>query len=124
MRLLPITQLLFLPTRRLLLSSSGPDSLPTHSRSSATSELEWRLQWGILMCFQILSLLVLWRASGPSITLCRRCRFRGGGGGVIVHTRIKVFFVFFCHLYIFRYFYDTLADMVVICLHLGLCVIL
>jgi len=35
--------LLFLSlfTRRFLLSSSGPDILPTHTRSSATSELEW-----------------------------------------------------------------------------------
>ena len=40
------TQLMSLPTRRLLLSSSGSDSLLTHLRSSATSEPEWRVQWG------------------------------------------------------------------------------
>jgi len=86
---------LSLPTRRLMLSSSGPDILRTHTRSSATSVPEWRVQWGFLMCFQILSLLALWMAYGPSIAFCRRCRFRGGGLGVIVHKTSRVFFLCF-----------------------------
>jgi len=59
-------------TRRLSLSNSGPDRFP--------------------MCFQILSLLALWRASGLSIALCRRCRFRGEGLWVIVYKRSRFFF--------------------------------
>ena len=51
-QLMPII-VLSLPTRRLLLSSSGSDILPTHTRSSAISEPKWTVQWGILMCFVI-----------------------------------------------------------------------
>jgi len=47
------TQFPDLCTRRLLLSNSGPDILLTHSRSSATSKSEWRMQWGFQMWFQI-----------------------------------------------------------------------
>jgi len=51
-QLMPIL-VLSLPTRRLLLSSSGPEILQTHTRSSTTSEPEWTMQWGILMCLVI-----------------------------------------------------------------------
>jgi len=44
---------LSLLTRRFLLSSSGPNILPTHTRSSVTSEPKWTVQWGILTCFII-----------------------------------------------------------------------
>jgi len=62
------TQFPNLSTRRLLLSSSGPDIVPTHSRSSTTSVLEWRLQWGFLMWFQIHYFRHFW---GHSIRLYR-----------------------------------------------------
>jgi len=103
LRPLLTTKFLSLPTRRLLLSSSGSNSLPTHSISSATSEPKWRLQWGLLMFFQIMSLLALWRASGPSITFCMRWRFHGGGVGVIVHRRIRAFCVFLTFVYIWHF---------------------
>jgi len=51
-QMLPLL-VLSLFTRRLLLSSSGSDILQTHIKSSTTSELEWTMQWGILMCLVI-----------------------------------------------------------------------
>ena len=50
--LMPLLVLSLL-TRRLLLSSSGPDILPTHTRSSAASGPEWTVQWDILLYFII-----------------------------------------------------------------------
>jgi len=67
LRLLLSTQLMSLLTKRLLLSSSGPESFPTHSRSLTTSGAEWIVLCRILMCLHILSLSALWRAFGQSI---------------------------------------------------------
>jgi len=64
------TQLVSLLARRLLLSSSGPDSFSTHSRLLRTLEPRWIVLWRIMMCFHILSLWAFWWESGRSITLC------------------------------------------------------
>jgi len=81
-QLLPLLVLSLL-TRRFLLSSSGPDILPTHTRSSATSGAEWTVQWHILLCFIIHGRLCAWcRTYSLSGACWSRCRLRGGGVGV------------------------------------------
>jgi len=100
---------LSLLTRRFLLSSGGPDILPTHTRSSATSEPKYTVHWGILMCFIIWRRLFAWyREYNLSGACCNRCRLRRGG--VEVHGMEQYDF---CVV-----FYDTLLDLVVILLHL------
>jgi hypothetical protein len=93
------TQFPDLFTRRLLLSRSGPD-IPTHSRSSATLEPEWRMQWRFLMWFQIHSFLTF---CGPIMPCLTRCRLRGGGVGVHGSSS-RVFFFFLWFLYLCSYF--------------------
>ena len=79
--LMPLLALSLL-TRRFLLSSSGPNILPTHTRSSATSEPEWAVQWGILLCFIIRRRLCAWYMAYSLSGACwSRCRLRGGGVG-------------------------------------------
>jgi len=75
------------------------------------------------MCFHLLSLPAFYRTSSHSITLSRRSRFPRGGLWAIDHKG-RFFLVFSWHLYIFRCFYDTLANMDVIYLHLCICVFL
>jgi len=65
-----------------LLSSSGPDIFPTHTRSSATSEREWTVQWGILMCLVMQRFFAWCRAYSSSGACWSRCRLRVGGVGV------------------------------------------
>jgi len=107
-QLMPLLVLSLL-TRRLLLSSSGPGILPTHTRSSTTSAPEWTVQWGILMCFVIQRRLCAWcRAYSLSGACWSRCGLRGGGVGVHGMDHYDFFLVF----------YDILLDLVVILLHL------
>jgi len=78
-QLMPLL-VLFLLTRRFLLSSSGSDILPTHSRSSATSGPEWTVQWRILLCFIIRWRLCAWcRTYSLSGACWSRCRPTGVG---------------------------------------------
>jgi len=89
------TQFWDLSTRRFLLSSNVIDILPIHSRSSTTSEPEWRMQWWFLMWLPIHSFSAFWRASGPIIPCLMRCRLRGGG--VRVHgSSSRLLFFEFC----------------------------
>ena len=107
--LMPLLVLSLL-TRRLLLSSSGPDILPTHTRSSAASGPEWTVQWGILMCFVIQRRLCAWCSAYSLSGACwSRCRLHGGVG---VHGMDQYDLCSF--------FYDILLDLVVITLHLRL----
>jgi len=93
------TQFPDLSTRRLLLSMSGPDILPTHSRSSAASEAEWRMQWRFLIWFQIHSFSAFWRASGLIMPCLTICRLRGGGVGVHrINSMVFFFFMTFVPL--------------------------
>jgi len=81
-QLMPLLVLSLL-TRRFFLRSSGPDILPTHTRSSTTSGPEWTMQWPILLCFIIRRrLCTWWRAYSLSGACWSRCRLRGGGVGV------------------------------------------
>ena len=78
-QLMPLLVLSLL-TGRFLLSSSKPDILSTHTRSSATLELEWTVQWRILLCFIIQRRLFAWcRTYNLSGACWSRCRLRGGG---------------------------------------------
>ena len=78
-QLMPLLVLSLL-TRRFLSSSSGPNTLSTHTRSSATSEPEWTVQWRILLCFIIQRrLFAWWRAYNLSGSCWSRCLLRGGG---------------------------------------------
>ena len=106
-QLMPILVLSLL-TRRFLLTSSQPDILPTHTRSSATSEPEWIVQWDILMCLVIQRFFAWCRASNLSGACWSRCRLCGGGEGVHGMDHYD-----FC-----SFFYDILLDLVVILLHL------
>jgi len=74
-QLMPLLVLSLL-TRRFLLSSSGPNVLPTHTRSSSTLEPKWTVQWRILMCLVIQRFFAWCRASSPSGAWWSRCRLR------------------------------------------------
>jgi len=98
--LLPFLSTMFpdLSTRWLLLSRSGSDILSTHSRSSATSEAEWSMQWRFLRWFQIHSFSAFWRASSLIMPCLTRCRLRWGGVGVHETSSRVIFFMTFVPL--------------------------
>jgi len=99
---------LYLPTRRFLLSRSEPDILQTHTRSSATSEPGWTVQWGILMYLVIQRFFAWCSAYSQSGACWSTCRLRGGGVGVHGMDQYDL-----C-----SFFYDILLDLVVILWHL------
>ena len=82
-------------TRRFLLSSSGPDILRTHTRSSATSGLEWTVHLGIQMCLVIQRFFASCRAYSLSGACWSRCRLRGGGVGVHGMDQHDLAFMFY-----------------------------
>jgi len=101
-QLMPLLVLSLL-TKRFLLSNSEPNILPIHTRSSTTSEPEWTVQWGIMLCFIIQMRLFAWcRAYSLSGACLSRCRLRRGVGvnRMDHYDFCVVFFMTFCWIWL------------------------